>query len=234
MTDTIEIGERFRGPPGSGNGGYTCGLIAAFLDSPAEVTLLAPPPLGTPMTVVGGDHVEVHDGDTLIAEAEPASYELDIPGPVSLAEAARAAERFAGFETHAFGTCFVCGTGREPGDGMRLFTGPVARRDVVACVWRPLGRDADPSGAVAPEIMWAALDCPSCWAVNPDGDAIVLGRMYAELWQPARVGDEYTVVGWPRGLDGRKRHSGAVVFSADGEPLAASRATWIALATPDP
>lgn len=231
MANTIEIGERFRGPPTSGNGGYTCGLVAALMDSPAEVTLRAPPPLDTPMTVVRGDRVEVHDGDTLVATAEPASYELDLPGPVSLAEATRAAEGFRGFQTHAFDTCFVCGPGREPGDGMRLFTGPVDRRDVVACVWRPLARDADPSGTVAPEIMWAVLDCPSCWAVNPDGDAIVLGRMYAELWRSARVGDGYVVVGWPVGRDGRKRHSGAVVFSADGEPLCASRATWIELAT---
>ena len=233
MVDSIEIGKRFRGPPTSGNGGYVCGLVAALLDSPAEVTLRAPPPLDTPMTVDRDARIEVHDGDTLIATAEPMSYEFDLPQPVSLAAAARAAERFAGFEYHAFDTCFVCGPGRKPGDGLRLFSGPVGGRDVVACTWTPLDRDIDRSGRVAPEIMWAVLDCPSAWAVNPKGDTIVLGRMYAEVWQLARAGQEYAVVGWPREIDGRKRHSSAAVFSADGEPQAVSRATWIEL-SPSP
>ena len=43
------IDPRFNGPPGSGNGGYTCGLVAGLLGGPAEVTLRLPPPLGTPL-----------------------------------------------------------------------------------------------------------------------------------------------------------------------------------------
>ena len=36
---------RFNGPPDSGNGGYTCGLVAGLLGEVAEVTLRLPPPL---------------------------------------------------------------------------------------------------------------------------------------------------------------------------------------------
>ena len=42
----VMIPRRFNGPPDSGNGGYSCGVVAALLDAPAvEVTLRAPPPL---------------------------------------------------------------------------------------------------------------------------------------------------------------------------------------------
>jgi hypothetical protein len=51
MMEALVIGPRFCGPPGSGNGGYVCGLIAARLGGQAEITLRAPPPLVTPMTV---------------------------------------------------------------------------------------------------------------------------------------------------------------------------------------
>jgi hypothetical protein len=51
MMAPLVIAPRFCGPPDSGNGGYVCGLIAGRLDGQAEITLRAPPPLATPMTV---------------------------------------------------------------------------------------------------------------------------------------------------------------------------------------
>ena len=51
MTDSLAIPSRFCGPPGSGNGGYVCGRIAAYVDGPVTVTLRRPPPLATPMAV---------------------------------------------------------------------------------------------------------------------------------------------------------------------------------------
>ena len=36
MTGSLVIAPRFCGPPNIGNGGYTAGLIAAYLDGPAE------------------------------------------------------------------------------------------------------------------------------------------------------------------------------------------------------
>ena len=38
MTDPLVIPPRFCGPPGSGNGGYVCGRIAAYADGPVTVT----------------------------------------------------------------------------------------------------------------------------------------------------------------------------------------------------
>ena len=36
---TLSIDRRFCGPPGSGNGGYTAGRLAALIGDPAEITL---------------------------------------------------------------------------------------------------------------------------------------------------------------------------------------------------
>ena len=51
MTNSLVIPSRFCGPLGSGNGGYVCGRIAAYLNGPATVTLRRPPPLEVAMPV---------------------------------------------------------------------------------------------------------------------------------------------------------------------------------------
>ena len=53
--NTLTIDRRYRGPLHSGNGGYTAGRLAAFVDGPAEVTLRLPPPLDRPLTVAEQD-----------------------------------------------------------------------------------------------------------------------------------------------------------------------------------
>ena len=47
---TLSIDRRFCGPPGSGNGGYTAGRLAALIGDPAEIMLRRPPPLETEMS----------------------------------------------------------------------------------------------------------------------------------------------------------------------------------------
>jgi hypothetical protein len=91
MTGPLVIPSRFRGPPGSGNGGYVCGCIAAHVDGSATVTLRRPAPLATVMAVEldGRGCVRIHDGSTLIAEAtcSPGGPAVEVPDPVSMAEA---------------------------------------------------------------------------------------------------------------------------------------------------
>ena len=43
------------------------------------------------------------------------------------------------------------------------------------------------------------------------------------------AGDPLVVAGWILGTDGRKRRSGSVVWSAEGEVLAENGAIWIEL-----
>jgi hypothetical protein len=218
--EPLTIDGRFNGPKGSANGGYTCGLIAGRLGETAEVTLRRPPPLDRPLSVAReGERLLVRDGDSLVAEAAPARLELDVPDPPTYEEARRASGGYPGFEEHAFPTCFVCGPEREPGDGLRIFAGPLGNGRV-ASPWTP--------AEVAPEIVWAALDCPGAIAVGfPDRGETLLGRFSVEIAELPRVGERCVVTGWPLGEEGRKLFAGTALHGEDGRPLATARATWI-------
>jgi hypothetical protein len=214
------IDERFNGPPGSANGGVTCGLLAELVGEPVEVTLRSPPPLGRPLRFDGG---RLWDGETLVAEAAPAALDVEPPGPVGFEQAEDASARYPGFEQHDYPTCFVCGPARD--DGLGLYTGPVDGTDVFAAPWL-VAED------VSRVLTWAALDCPGAIGVGWDGRGDwLLGRMAGEVLEVPQAGDRCVVVAWPIGRDGRKGFAGTAVYRGD-ELLARARQTWIALATP--
>jgi hypothetical protein len=235
VTPAIVVPRRFNGPPDSGNGGYTCGLVAGLVDSGvAEVSLRSPPPLETPLAVErDADGIRVHDGERLVAEGRAASLDLDPPSPLDPDEAADASR--AGFERwdgpHPFRTCVVCGPDREAGDGYRIFPGRVSDGQRFAADWTPDPSLADADGLVRPECVWGALDCPTSAPVANfgEGPAMVLARLTASIERPVPVDGRYALVSWPIEVDGRKRHAGAALFDADGELLAHSRALWIEL-----
>jgi len=192
------------------------------------VTLRQPPPLATPLAVEPGGEssVRIHHGRTLIAEAasSPGSPALEIPGPVSLAEARTAAGRARYYSDPFFPACFVCGPGRQLGDGLRIFPGPVAGRPLWAAPWTPDPSVTDASGRVRPEVVWAALDCPSGIAAAEAADlgqdtAILLGRMTASLAVLPAAGDQYRVIAWPGERDGRKLTAGSALLGRGGQVL---------------
>ena len=231
MTDRITIDRRFNGPPESGHGGYVAGLLAALIDAPAEVTLRKPIPLARPLAVIRleGAALALRDGETLIAEGIPAAVELDLPPPVTVAEATSASQAYLPVRRDAFSTCFGCGTQRAEGEGLRIFPGPVPGRDLVAAPWTPHESLAE-GRYVRPEFVWAALDDAGAWAFYLKGTSnwpLLLGRMAARLAAPVSAGEPYVVIGWPRGRDGRKFYSGTALFSADGQLRALARATWV-------
>jgi hypothetical protein len=239
----LVIPSRFRGPSRSGNGGYVCGRIAAYADGPVTVTLRRPPPLATPMAVEPGDEgaLRIHDGPTLVAEAtcsaDPPA--LEIPRPISLAEARMATGRARYFRDPVFPECFVCGISRRAGDGLRIFPGPVPGRALWAAPWMPDSSVAGRDGRVRPEVAWAALDCPSGIAAAEDAGlspdtAIVLGRMTASLAVLPVPGDQCRVIAWPGGRDGHKLTSGSALLGPGGEVLAVARITWITVPRPVP
>jgi hypothetical protein len=236
MTDTIRIAAYYHGPPDSGHGGYTSGLIAQLLGTATvEVTLRIPPPLDRPLAVKReGEALHVVDGDDLIAEARPSETDVleGVPAPVTYDDAVLASIDYAGFKSHMTPSCFVCGTAREPMEGLRIFPGPVRGRDVVASALVPEVHMASEGGEVNPQFVWALLDCPSGWAVTGfvPGREAMLGRLTARIAKPIMAGKRYTVVGWRLDTDGRKMHSGSAVFDYEGNVCAAARATWIRLA----
>lgn len=220
----ISVPARFNGPEGSGNGGYSSGLLAARLGEGAvEVSLRSPVPLDEPLELVEGEEgaLRLLRGETLVAEARPApDFALDVPAPVGVEEARRAAERYRAPGDGIFSQCFVCGRARE--DSFGVFAGRVEGRDLVATPWTPPEWTAGPDGEVAPEYVWAALDCPTYFAVHLEGELTMsmLVRQTAEVRGPIRPGEEHVVIAWPIERDGRKRRAGAAVLSAAGETLA--------------
>ena len=229
---TITIPSRFNGPRDSGHGGYSSGVVAGLLATSARVELRSPPPLDTPLQVSETDDgVEAADGDTLVARARPSDPpELTSPATVDVAAARAAVDRFAGFVSHSFPTCFGCGPERAPGDGLRLFPGRVegVAAEVVATPWTPDAALAGDDGALAPEFVWAALDCPSGYAVF-DGRTGVLASFQVRQDAAVPVGEELVVLGWPRGEDDRKLFSASAVQDARGRVLAVAEALWIEL-----
>jgi hypothetical protein len=233
--EEVVIDRRFRGPPASANGGYTCGLVAAALGTrAAEVSLRVPPPLDRPLQITREDDKAVlRDGDTVVADGIPlGAVELELPQPPPLHEAEDADARYPFYDNHAFPACFVCGPDRAPGDGLRIFPGPLEGSPALACVWTPDPAVAGAYGQVCDEIVWAALDCPSGNAAHHysrDERTMVLARLRGEVTAPVAVGEPHIVVGWPRERDGRKHRSGTAIFDANGTPVAHADALWIEL-----
>ncbi len=242
MSPEIRIDRRFCGPPDSGNGGYACGLVAALVDGPAEVTLRLPPPLETPLRAEQADDggVSVLDGDQLVAQGvrrRDDDLGIDVPEPVSVGDAERAArmsQLHEHPEEHPFPTCFVCGPQRAPDDGLHILVGPVAGREVAADTWTPATELAGADGVVRPEFVWAALDCSGgvgSWLADPiGGNPFVLGRMAVTIDRPVGAGAQHAVVGWRAAHDGRKVTAGSAIFTSDGGLVATGLATWVQLA----
>lgn len=234
LASRVLIQRRFCGPSESGNGGYSSGLIARELglDGPVEVTLRTPPPLDTELrTVRTPDGVEVRHGDVLVGEARAGAVDVPVPDPVSWDDAVRAAEAYPGHREHPYPTCFVCGPARAEGDGLRIFAGPVAGREIAASPWVPHASLAGDDGTtVRREYVWAALDCPSwfgfadfsTWEGRP-----LLGRLTADVRTLPRVGERLVASGWTLGRDGRKIHVASALHREDGELLGLAKAVWL-------
>lgn len=227
--NTLTIAHRFCGPAESANGGYFAGRVAAELAHTVTVRLRRPPPLDTPLEVQDlkdGERAIVL-GTERIGEAKPARLELELCQPPTYFEAVEASRRYAGFAHHRFPTCFVCGTDRPRGDGLRIFAGPIPERDLVAAPWVP-----DPSldrgdGKVRPEFMSAALDCPGFYAVSLDDRMMLLGEITVRVNRLVHVGERCIVAGWRIASDGRKHTAGTAVFDENRQLCASARAVWV-------
>ena len=91
----ICIPARFNGPPGTGNGGYVAGLIAAHMrqagvSGAVEVSLRAPPPLETALELVAvGEGCECRHGDAVVVTARAAEPLGPVPAAPSFEVAAQ-------------------------------------------------------------------------------------------------------------------------------------------------
>ena len=241
MTDTLTIERRFNGPHDSGNGGYSAGLAAQLLPNAqaVEATIRAPIPLDlTLRTHPAGDGIDIMTDDAsmriLIMSLQPTHLEMPVVQSPGLQAASVAAHAFRDPDDHVLPHCFVCGPNRAVGDGLRIFADwlkdPSGIENpnafpIVAAPWQPSQDLADSSGRIAPEFLWAALDCPGAFAI--DKEPILLGRMSARIIERPTTDAPIVVIAWSKGQDRRKHFAGSALFSETGDLLAFSEQTWI-------
>jgi len=232
MNEPINIVQRFQGPPNSGNGGYSCGMLGKLFDGPTVVRLRIPPPLDTEMKIrkTAEGAALYHQGE-LVASAKAASVQIYIPAPPDFAGAEAASRRYRGFEAHFYPACFVCGPEREHGDGLRVFAGPVEDRDaphgMVAATWVPDESLLDESGTVSVEYIWSVLDCPGAYSfAEPETGTILLGELAVSINSSLCAGEKCVVIGWEISHEGRKHYTGTALFDESGTCCAVAYATW--------
>ena len=228
--DTVTIPSRFKGPPKSANGGYTCGLMARQIEGDVAASLKIPPPLDTPLAIRQSEgKVEMYLGERLVGRADPAVLDLAVPSlpePLELGpdpvDAPGRPVRFA-----PFSTCFVCGKDREHPDGLCIHPQQVVGHEgMVAAPWRLHPGLAGRNGFVATEILWAALDCPGYFACAP-GEAALLARLTVSICARLQAHGDATVIGWDLSGAGRKRRCGTAIFAPDGSLVAKAEGLWI-------
>lgn len=241
MSAQIRIDARFNGPPGSANGGYVCGLMAAQINQPLSVRLYKPPPLETDLdllfdTVTGKWHLK--RDEQLIAAANVAHAHVrlhtHVPKPPSYVQALDAAVHFSGHHNHICPTCFVCGPQRKVNDGLRIFAGKLPDTNVVAAPWLPHAGLADRSnvgnGKVSPQFIWAALDCPGYFASVKPGRTALLGELAVHIDRSVHIEEPCVIIGWQILIEGRKHKVGTALFDEEGEQCAVGVATWVEMA----
>jgi hypothetical protein len=227
----VTVNRRFCSAPNTASGGYIAGLLGRLLDGPARVSLEPSIPVDQPFGVdrLRDGGIVLSGSGGVVAHAVPATLQLEPPVPPSYAEAEWASERYLGFTEHAFPGCFVCGPAREWGDGLAIFPGPIPGRRLVAAPWAPDPTLFDKRGMVRPEFVWAALDCPSGFALLEafGRRKVVLSQLTASLMRPLHVGARWIVMGWPFAAEGRTLLGASAIFSERGELHALASAVLV-------
>jgi hypothetical protein len=207
-------------------------MLARHIAGAAEITLRAPPPLETELSVfeVGAGVWELRQGTATIAVGRGITLDIDRLERATYAEAV-AAERRTPItpHEHPFPMCFGCGTDRAPGDGLRLCAGPLIpqnSRGAFAVPWIP-----DPSliateGLIAPEFVWSALECPAAHVWLCDEKVFVLGRFSLRIDRRPRPSEQCVVTSWRSGREGRRLIAETALFGEDENLLAVGRAIF--------
>lgn len=233
--ETVRFARRFRGFDHGALGGYAAGAIAKQVGGSVEVNLRTLPPMERELELrEAGEGLDLYDGATLVLEARPVTFDLDIP-TLELGEAEEAGRHLIQDEVeHRYPECFACGPGREAGDGLRIFLGRPPRGDgVIGNIWLP-DANLSETDELPTEMVWAALDCPAIWS-SWSGEAEmfpVLARQRLEIHAPVPLGERTIVSAWPIRQDGRKRFAGAAIHDVSGSLLARCEALLVLVPTP--
>jgi hypothetical protein len=229
---TVVLDPRNNGPRRSSNGGFAAGTFAQQVGGTAWVRLMAPPPLGTPLTVdFNVDGATFSAGPKVIATARRATPFVLEPPVFPSMEAVQAASRnYSGRRTrNVLSNCIVCGPDRA--DGMHVLPGPLSipGQDLLVAPFVPHEQEAV-DGVVRPEAVWGALDCPSYPAALLRRRKIAfLGELTAHRRREIEVGEQLVVVGWTIDEGTRSHRTATAIIDADDEVVASAHATWVEL-----
>ena len=111
-----------------------------------------------------------------------------------------------------------------------LVTNPYTRDPgLVAAAWAPDPSLFDKHGTVRPEFVWAALDCPTGFALLEafGRRKVTLSQLTASLIRPLPVGARWIVMGWPFAAEGRTLLGASAIFSESGELHALASAVLV-------
>lgn len=232
MPAEITVTATHQGIQGIAHGDYLAGLLAQRHGQTLQVTLRKPPPLDTALLL--DDDLTLWDtAGSLIMEAGPTEVESDLP-MVSTVEAGGHPPH-PRFQRHPYPLCFVCGTERTDGFGLR-FSAPDNQGRTLG-VWTPSGPLVPADELVPVALVWAVVDCLSAWSFadhwgDPAWWPAVTGQMAVELLGPVRRDRPHAVVGRTAGRQGRRIRVEAAIADAEGSVRARAETTWITVPTP--
>ncbi|HSK90400.1 MAG TPA: hypothetical protein VK875_03715 [Euzebyales bacterium] len=229
--DIVRIPPVWCGPDGIGQGGVTGGLLAATVtDGPVDVRLHAPAPLDRDLHVRrhpgGGEATLVDPGGRTIATARSIAAIDGTAPPVADLATARSVTGTLN-DRNPIARCVVCGRERE--DGLRVWPGPRPDGPGVAAAFTVPTAFRDGDGALARPFVFGALDCTSGFAVVREsaGGFALTGSLQVQIDGPVPAGAP--VIG-TAAVAGRGRRTwlvDAALWSAGGDVLARTRATWV-------
>ncbi|TGJ98365.1 hypothetical protein EHQ53_01165 [Leptospira langatensis] len=240
--DNMILSRRFCGPPKTGNGGFTAGiLVEAVGTNAAEIRLLNPTPVETSILMESekGERGTLYD-DSKKALATLRSIENEdfpeyaLPVIPDLEDAKKISAFYPGFTTHPFPTCFVCGPKREVHDGMRIFVGPAPEQigfeNLMLGHWLPDNTVSSHDGFVRDAAIWGALDCPGGFAaVLGEPQLIVLSKIRGKILERPKIEENYTVASWRLQKMSRAFKVMTAIFQSDSKRLVAiAEALWLA------
>ncbi len=222
MREFVSIPNRFRGPANSGQGGYSAGLAASFVDGTAHVRLRRPPPLDRRLSVdTTPEGASVLDGEAVVLVATRS--DLDVFPPVDPRQLAAIFERGPqpAPSWHMAPTCFVCGTPESLG----MHPTRIEEIGVWATAWTPQHLAGE--SELEPEIVWALLDCPAGWATTdsqrPERSFFpALVEMTVEIAHPVPLGQPVAILGWMTSEGERRIDCESAIMDRTGTVLASA------------
>ena len=236
------------GPPGVLQGGFATGLaiaaarLADHFGAPVtslDARLHAPTLLGRdlqvrarPAEAAARHHVQTHDGDTLLVDAEvelaghdpsPRVYDLQELATVPLPDPD---------PRELLATCWVCGHRPTHPHAQRMV--PRWRdEETVVCPW-VADEDLGSDGVIDPVVVSAMLACPTAWAsfghVEARGDEVgLLAGYHLRFFRDPPVMEPLRVVARCDRADGRRLHTRGALVDEEGIVYATTSALYISV-----